>query len=414
MTNTTYKTNIKILSIDTSCDETSAAITKGLTILSNVVWSQSKVHSKYGGVVPSKARREHERKIFWVVKRAVNTAKIAYQNLDAISVTVGPGLAIALEVGINFAKSLAEKYKKPLIAINHLEGHLLSALAEIKNQKSKIPPGQRPSWVGDKNQNYNSKSKNILNTKIAFQSHASYNSQPPATNYQLPTFPAFGVVVSGGNTLLVLIEKIGKYEVLAQTIDDALGESLDKSARLLGLGYPGGAVLEKFAKLGNPKTYPLPTPMLGRESEGRYSYSGLKTAFYRIVENLRGQNVLSKTQICNLAASYQHMAFEHFIRVTRKVLANNLQPTLRTRGSSEPVATYNLLVGGGVAANVELRKRIRKMCKELSIIPLFPYTKKLYGDNAAIIGVAAHFKYLKKDFIDPEKIDRLPNLKIDE
>jgi N6-L-threonylcarbamoyladenine synthase len=349
---------MKILAIDTSCDETSAAVTDKLTILSSVVWSQSNIHAKFGGVVPSTAKREHERKISWVVEKAVKSAKTTYRNVEVISVTVGPGLAIALGVGIDFAKKISEKYNKPIIAVNHLEGHVLSALV----QKRKI--GR-------------------------------------FTDSKKVQFPAFGIVVSGGNTLLIHIKNIGDYKVLAQTIDDALGESLDKSARLLGFGYPGGAVLEKFARLGNPKGYPLPLPMLGREGEGRYSYSGLKTAFYRLVEDLKQKDLLSKKQICNLAASYQDTAFKHFIRVTQKSITK--YKTLNVK---------YLLVGGGVAANVELRKKIRRMCKELSITPIFPYSNKLYGDNAAMVGITAYFKYQKGEFIKPEKIDRLPDLKI--
>lgn len=288
MNTNAYKFPI-ILSIDTSCDETSSAVTRDLIVLSSVVWSQSKIHAKFGGVVPSTARREHERRISWVVKRAIKTANISYSKIDAFSVTVGPGLAIALGVGINFAKDLAMKYKKPLISVNHLEGHVLSPLARVKNFQ-----------FSNSNFQLKTKAKNIQVPICP--------SDDRGSNLQIPEFPAFGIVVSGGNTLLVYIEKIGKYKVLAQTIDDALGESLDKSARLLGLGYPGGAILEKFARLHNVpfdfaqdksarqakiNPYTLPIPMLGRESEGQYSYSGLKTAFYRIVEDLKQKGELS-------------------------------------------------------------------------------------------------------------------------
>ena len=383
MTNIIRRDNPIILSVDTSCDETSVSVTNGLTVLSNVVWSQSKVHAKFGGVVPNEARREHENKIHWVYKRALFYAKIQEKELDAVSVTVGPGLAIALGVGINFAKDLAGKYSKPLIAVNHLEGHLLSPLARAKNFQFPIS-------------NFQFKNKR----------EETFSYQPPTSNNQPLTFPAFGIVVSGGNTLLVLIEKIGKYKILAQTIDDALGESLDKSARLLGLGYPGGAILEIFARKGNSKKYPLPLPMLGRENEGFYSYSGIKTAFSRMVNKLlTGCEQLDKQQIYDLAASYQHTAFEHFIRVTRKTISATI-PIYNIQNT-----TY-LFVGGGVAANANFRRRIRMMCKQLGITPLFPYAKKLYGDNAAMIGAAAYFKYLKKDFIDPKKIDRIPDLKI--
>lgn len=357
----------KILSIDTSCDETSASVTDGLSIVSNVVWSQSNIHSKFGGVVPNTAKREHERKISWVTDKAVNTAKIGYENLDAISVTVGPGLAIALGVGIDFAKQLSLKYSKPLISVNHLEGHILSPLLY---PLSKINTQNYPGFI-----------------------------TPHLNKY----FPAYGVVISGGNTLLVYIAEIGNYTVLAQTIDDALGESLDKSARLLGLGYPGGSVLEIFAKLGKPNVYTLPLPMAGREDESSFSYSGLKSAFYRLVESEKQNGTLSKQQTYDLAWAYQNTAFEHFIRVCNKTI--NIHTDLKAK---------SLLVGGGVAANLSLRKRIRLMCRMLSIVPFFPYGKRLYGDNAAMIGAAAYYKYLRNEFSDVEKTDRLPNLKIDQ
>jgi len=358
----------KILAIDTSCDETSASITEGFSVISNVIWSQSKIHAKYGGVVPSTARREHERKIEWVVNKAVNTAKTTYKNLSAVSVTIGPGLAIALGVGIDMAKNLSDKYQKPLIAVNHLEGHLLSSLSMKGNSKFQIP-----------------------------------NSKIIKGYLKVPYFPAFGIVASGGNTLLVSIEKVGKYKVLAQTIDDALGESLDKSARLLGLGYPGGAVLEKFARLGDRGKYTLPIPMLGRENKGEYSYSGIKTAFIRLYNQLLLKNKVTKKTVYDLAASYQKTAFDHFFRVTSKTISLNKNSKYK-----------HLFVGGGVAANTDFRRRTRFMCKRFSITPLFPYSKKLYGDNAAMIGIAAYFKYLKNDFIKPSQIDRVPDLKIDD
>ncbi len=395
-------TNPVILSIDTSCDETSAAVTDGLTVLSNVVWSQSKIHAKFGGVVPSETRRQHERKIFWVVDKAVNTANITYHKIDAFSVTVGPGLAIALGVGINYAKKLAEKYSKPLIAVNHLEGHLFSALAEKRKHETE---NNKPSFIplsGTSGGQSNKRGVENIQDIIS-----NFSDILHTTHYTLPGFPSFGIVVSGGNTLLVLIKKIGKYEVLAQTLDDALGESLDKSARLLGLGYPGGAVLEKFALLGDPHVFKLPIPMLGREHEGYYSYSGIKTAFSRLYNSLLLSNKVTKNTIYNLAASYQNVAFTHFFRVSEKTISAAI-PIYNIQN------TKYLFVGGGVAANVEFRKRVRVMCKKLGLTPLFPYSKKLYGDNAAMIGVVAYFKYLKKEFIKPDKIDRLPNFKIGE
>lgn len=344
-----------ILSVDTSCDETSAAVTRGVNILSNTVWSQSSIHSKFGGVMPSAAKREHERKITWVVEKAVKTADIEYKDIDAFAVTIGPGLAIALGVGINYLKYLSNIFRKPLIAINHLEGHLLSPLA---------------------------------NTDFNFSSNM---------------FPALGIIVSGGNTQIVSIKNIGNYKVVAQTIDDALGESLDKSARLLGFGYPGGAILEKFARLGNPTTYKLPIPLLGREKELSFSYSGLKTSFLRLYNEISVKSTPSKQNIFDLAASYQTTAFEHFRRVLYFVLSD-----IQYRGIKY------IFIGGGVSANIAFRKMVRDLCKEFSITPLFPKNKRLCGDNAAMIGIAGYYKYQERKFVNPKTIDRLPNFKIDE
>ena len=340
---------MRILSIDTSCDETAAAVTEGTKILSNVIWSQASAHAKFGGVMPSLARRMHEERIDWVITKAIKNSKLTIQNLDAIAVTVGPGLSIALGVGINRAKNLAIKYHKKLIAVNHLEAHILSPLA---NSKFQIPDS---------------------------------------------IFPALGLVVSGWNTILVKINKIGSYETLAQTTDDALGEALDKAARMLGLGYPGGAVLEEIARGGKQTAYKLPIPIVGHEERKIFTYSGLKTAMSRLVES---EKPLTKDKITNLAACFQDVAFTHLIRVISYVLHHS------------PFTFHQLLVGGGVSANIELRKRLRKLGKETEIKVLFPYSKKLTGDNAAMIGVAAYYKVQRGEFIKFDKIDRSPNLKI--
>jgi N6-L-threonylcarbamoyladenine synthase len=342
----------KILAIDTSCDETAAAVTEGTKILSNIVWSQASLHAKFGGVMPSLAQREHEEHIDWVVERAIKNSQFTINDIDAIAVTVGPGLSIALGVGINKAKELAKKYNKKLIAVNHLEGHVLSSLAFAKN--------------------------------LQFTIH----------NLQ---FPALGLVVSGGNTQLILIKKIGKYEVLAETQDDALGEALDKSARMLGLGYPGGAILEKMARIGDSKKYKLPIPIAGHEDRKIFTYSGLKTAMNRLIES---EKPLTKEKIYNLAAGFQDVAFQHLLRIVSFII----------RDSSFKI--HDLLIGGGVSANVELRKRLRKMGKEYGISVHFPYSKKLYGDNAAMIGVAAHFKVQREEFVEIERVDREPRMKI--
>ena len=340
-----------ILAIDTSCDETAAAVTRGNQILSNVIWSQALLHAKWGGVVPSLAKRLHGERIGWVVEKAVKSSKLKVKSFDAVAVTVGPGLAIALEVGIAKAKELALKWHKPLIPVNHLEGHVMSALA---------------------------------------------------LSIQDINFPALGLVISGGHTELVVIEKIGNYKILARTIDDALGEALDKAARMLGLGYPGGAVLEKLAREGNPSVYKLTLPLLGRENQGKFSYSGLKTAFYRLTND----KSFTKQEICDLAASFQNIAFEHLIRVISR--------TISDYKNYNGYNFYDFLVGGGVAANVELRKRLRKFGRESGFKVHFPYSKKLCTDNAAMIGLAAQFAFNRGEAVisvdEIDAVDRHPNL----
>jgi len=352
---------MRILSIDTSCDETAAAVTEGTRVLSNIIWSQASLHAKYGGIYPSLAKRAHEERIDWVINKALGTRHKALVGIDEVAVTVGPGLAIALEVGIKKAKELAKKYRKPFLTVNHVEGHVLSPLARPKNS--------------------------------------------PSTNYKLPatkSFPALAFVASGGTTQLILVKEIGKYEIIAETHDDALGEALDKAARMLGLGYPGGAILEKFAKEGNPNSYSLPIPLKGQENRMIFSYSGLKTAFYKLVEQTTKDKGLSKEVIQDLAASYQNVAYEHIIRVISYFIHNS------------SFKIHEFWFSGGVSANIELRKKLRKICKENKIILRTPYSKKLCTDNAAMIGFAAHFKALKKEYVkDIDKVERVARLEID-
>ncbi len=285
---------MKILAIDTSCDETAVAVISDKQIFSNAVWSQASLHSNFGGVMPSLAQRQHQERIDFVVAKAIKQSSLNLKDMDAIAVTIGPGLGIALGVGINKAKELASKYKLPLIPVNHVEGHLLS----------------------------------------------------PITNHKSPiTFPCLGLVLSGGTTMLCLIKSIGDYEILADTSDDALGEALDKGARLLGLGYPGGATLEKLARFGNSNKYKLPLPLQNDRVKNRFSYSGLKAAFVRLYESIKNP---TKEDIANLAASFQNTAFEHILRVLEFQIT-----------SHKSQVTNHLLFGGGVANNIELKKRLR-------------------------------------------------------
>ncbi len=342
------KKSIKILAIETSADDTAAAVVENTTIISSVKHTQLE-HSDWGGIVPSLAKRDHEHNIDSVVNKSLLEAGLNISDIDAIAVTSGPGLAIALEVGIAKAKALATKYKKPLIAVNHIEGHLLSPLAN----------------------------------KIDI------------------SFPCLGLAVSGGHTELILIEEIGKYKILAQTIDDALGEAVDKAGRMLGMPYPAGPFMEKAAALGNPKKYLLPLPMAGKEDRNELSYSGLKAAFGRLVSAQK--EVLSTQEINDLAASFQNRAFEHLIRIIKKSIENF------------SLSTEHLLVGGGVIANQELRKRLTKMGEDLGLTVHFA-PMEFTGDNAAMIGIAASFKFSRGEVLSPEDfdtLDRLPRWRID-
>ncbi len=346
---------MNILAIDTSCDETAVAITENTKIVSNIVWSQASLHSSFGGVMPSLAQRQHEERIDWVVNKAVKQSGISIEKVDAIAVTIGNGLGIALGVGINKAKELATKYKKPLIPVSHKEGHLLSPFA--------IALGHKELEIN---------------------------------------FPAYGLVLSGKSTDLILIKNIGEYEILAETSDDALGEALDKGARLLGLGYPGGAILEKFAKIGNPKQYKLPLPLQNDRIKNRFSYSGLKTAFVRLFNEIKDPN---KQDIADLAATFQSVAFDHI----QKVLEYQI------KSIPQSLIPSHLLFGGGVANNIEIKKRLRKLLKKYNIKLHVPYSKKLNGDNAGMIGVCAYLKNKDNDlakYYNYDEVDRNPRLSL--
>ena len=342
-----------ILAIDTSCDETCAAVTQGRKVLSNVVASQINIHQKYGGVVPHLAKRAHQAKIEFVVKEATTRSLLADRqgdsSLDAIAVTVGPGLAPALEVGIDYAKKLALKWHKPLIAINHMEGHLLSSLAQ-------------PNTPGCRN---------------------------------IPPRGGIGLLVSGGHTQLILVKKIGQYQLLGETLDDAAGEALDKLAKMLKLGYPGGPIIEALAKNGNPDSIKLPIPMQYSKNLN-FSFSGLKTAALYLISP-RGERSFHPGVefIYDMCAGFQ------------KAIALSL--TTKLKKAIDQYQPKALLLGGGVFANLYLRRQVRSAAKPLPVF--IPYSKKLFTDNAAMIAIAAYYKFLKKDFVkDIDRLDRQPNL----
>lgn len=331
-----------ILAIETSCDDTCAAVLNDSRILSNVISSQIDLHKDWGGVVPDIAKRAHQERIDPVVKTALKKAKIQIEDIDLIAVTKGPGLAIALSVGINYAKNLAVTYNKKIVAVNHIEGHLLANF--LKNKQGKP--------------------------------------------FRPPIFPSLALTVSGGHTKIFLIKKIGDYEVVGETLDDAAGEALDKSAKLLGLGYPGGPVIERLAKKGNENFLKLPHPIADKKILD-YSFSGLKTAFYYQIKDWPKNKVINS--IADLSASFQKAVFDTLVR-KYSLAVEKYQPKC-------------LLLSGGVAANLTLRQRIRVLAKSYQLPLYLPFKKELNTDNAAMIALAAYYQYQRQGSDDPKKID---------
>lgn len=349
---------MKILAVDTSCDETSVAITINDCIVSNKISSQIEIHKKWGGVVPSIAKRMHEENIDFVIKEAFQKTKMNLSEIDVFAVTEGPGLAIALEVGIKKIKEYAKKYNKPVVAVNHMEGHIYSALS------------------------HNSKG----NPKIEY------------------AFPLLALLVSGGHTELVLMKDHGSYEILGKTLDDAVGEAYDKVARMLELGYPGGPIIENIAKQGDETRFPLPIPMTKTRSTDM-SYSGLKTAVFYLTQKVLVNDTKEnekKQIICDIAASFQKSAIDSLLLKT-KIALTDIKDTYQVK---------DLILAGGVSANMLLRKKFRKMFgKDYRIH--YPTDKKLFGDNAGMIGVAAYYNALRKNFANIEQLERSPNLSLE-
>jgi len=339
---------MKILAIETSCDDTCAAVLENDRLLSSVISSQTDLHAKWGGVVPDIAKRAHTERIDPVIKTALKRTNIKIEEIDVIAVTLGPGLAIALGVGLNKAKELAIKFNKKLIGINHVEGHILVNL--IKNKEGKP------------------------DRKIEF--------------------PALALTVSGGHTKLILVNKIGDYTVIGETLDDAAGEALDKAAKMMGLGYPGGPVIEVLAQKGDKKYLKLPRP-LSTQDNFDYSFSGLKTSFYYQIKDWPKKKI--GKNLANLSASFQDAVFDSLLIKLKKA-----------------IKFYNpktILACGGVLSNLELKKRLRKLAKESKISLLMPLKKQFNTDNAAMIGITAYYKALRNEFVEnKEELDRNPRL----
>ncbi|MHC4159005.1 MAG: tRNA (adenosine(37)-N6)-threonylcarbamoyltransferase complex transferase subunit TsaD [Planctomycetota bacterium] len=325
--------SVNILGIETSCDETAAAVVAdGKIVKSSVVASQNKLHEKYGGVVPEIASRAHIEKIYPVITEAIEQAKVSRDEIDAIAVANQPGLTVALIVGVTAAKTLSFAWGKPLIAINHLHAHLQSSLLA----------------EGD---------------------------------LQLP---AVALIVSGGHTCLYDYESPLEPKLLGSTIDDAAGEAFDKVAGILKLGYPGGPAIEKAAKKGDPDAIKFPRSMLGRGSLD-FSFSGIKTAvlYYCHGQDMKGENKvdsMSEQQIADIAASFQAAVVDVLVK--------------KTRLAAEKIGAKTILLGGGVAANSRLRTRLQEMCD--SIVPpkkLLVAPKQYCTDNAVMVASLAYYKF---------------------
>ncbi len=367
-----------ILGIESSCDETAAAVVRsGEQLISNIVASQIATHQPYGGVVPEIASREHLRAIVPVVRQALAEAGRTYDSVDAIAVTQGPGLAGALLVGISYAKALAFALEKPLITINHLEGHIHAVLLE-ERQKG--------------------------NREVQF--------------------PVLALVVSGGHTHLYLASQSGTgwtYENIGHTRDDAAGEAFDKVAKLLGLGYPGGPVIDRLASHGNPQAVKFPPAQIKhRDRRGRgdgravdpdddrprfdFSYSGIKTAMLRYVEGhqmhasidsrRRALAVINKPKLDDFLANCDQLTLDLVASFQRAIVDDLVAKTLAAAAAYD-VAT--LFVTGGVAANQELRQTFEREGAKQGLPVFFP-SRPLSTDNAAMIAAAAYPKFLARDF----------------
>ena len=329
--------NITFLGIETSCDETAAAVIREndegtADILSNIVSSQIEEHKKFGGVVPELAARAHLENIEYIIDTALKQSGTAINEIDGVATTAGPGLIVCLTVGLNIGKSIAAFSNKPLIGVNHLEGHALS-------------PG--------------------LNEKIKF--------------------PYLLLLISGGHSQYLIVKDVNEYEQLGTTIDDALGEAFDKTAKMLDLGYPGGPNVEKFSKEGDENFYKLPEPIINKAG-CNLSFAGLKTAVLRESKKINGDVKLKY----NLAASFQ--------KTINKILYKKTKIAVKMFKEKTKKENFQLIVAGGVAANKTIRENLTQLSNEMNFEIIYP-DLKFCGDNASMIAWAGIQRF-KKDLID--------------
>ena len=329
--------NITFLGIETSCDETAAAVIREndegtADILSNIVSSQIEEHKKFGGVVPELAARAHLENIEYIIDTALKESGTTINEIDGVAATAGPGLIVCLTVGLNIGKSIAAFSNKPLIGVNHLEGHALS-------------PG--------------------LNEKIKF--------------------PYLLLLISGGHSQYLIVKDINEYEQLGTTIDDALGEAFDKTAKMLDLGYPGGPNVEKFSKEGDENFYKLPEPIINKAG-CNLSFAGLKTAVLRESKKINGDVKLKY----NLAASFQ--------KTINKILYKKTKIAVEMFKEKTKKENFQLIVAGGVAANKTIRENLTQLSNEMNFEIIYP-DLKFCGDNASMIAWAGIQRF-KKNLID--------------
>lgn len=324
--------NIFILSIESSCDDTSAAVLKGQSVLSNVVANQQ-IHQQYGGVVPELASRAHQQNIVPVVHQALEKSGIDKKQLSAIAFTRGPGLMGSLLVGTSFAKSLALGLNIPLIEVNHMQAHILAHFIDDDNNEK-------------------------------------------------PQFPFLAMTISGGHTQIFRVEDYFSMTLIGETQDDAVGEAFDKTAKILGLPYPGGPLIDKYAQQGNPLAFSFPKPVV----QGlNFSFSGLKTSILYFIQKKTQENPnFIQENLADICASIQHTIVQ--------IIMQKLQKAVKQTGITQ------VAIGGGVSANSAIRQALFEQQKKgwKTFIPRFEYCT----DNAAMIGIAGYFKYLKNDFSD--------------
>jgi len=336
------KDSIKILAVETSCDETAAAVSEnGLNILSSVVASQVDWHQKYGGVVPEIASRKHMEFINPVIDEALKEAEVTLEEIDAVAATYGPGLVGSLLVGLSYAKAMALALNKPFIGVNHIAGHIYANFISKKDIET----------------------------------------------------PVICLTVSGGHTDLLYFKEYGEYEILGRTQDDAAGEAFDKIARYLGLGYPGGPLIEKRAQNGKEDAVDFPRPFLDKDNYD-FSFSGLKTAVINYIHNQKQKG--NDLNINDIAASFQKAVIDILTAKTLKAALNK--------------KVNSVILSGGVAANERFREVLKERLAREEI-PLYYPDLKLCTDNAAMISTVAYYQYKKGDFADLD-LNADPNLQL--